>query len=89
MYLHLGADYMVKHSDIIAIFNLHHEESHVYENYIERYKNKYEIIDATEGELCCSLVLTEDKLYLSTISSVTLQKRVEDNVLLEFDMSQE
>lgn len=87
MYLHLGADYMVKHSDIIAIFNLRHEESRIYENYIEKYKNKYEIVDATEGELCCSLVLTEKILYLSTISSVTLQKRVEDNILVEYDVS--
>ena len=29
MYLHLGVDYMVKNSEIIAIFNLGHPQSQV------------------------------------------------------------
>ena len=78
MYLHLGLDYMIKNSEIIAIFNLKDDESDIYEKYISKYVNKYEIIDASEGEEFYSCVLTEDKIYLSAISSLTLKKRIEE-----------
>lgn len=77
MYLHLGVDYMVKNSEIIAIFNLNHVQSLVYSDYIQKYGDRYQIIDASGGEGYYSCVLTQDKLYLSSISSVTLKKRVE------------
>ncbi len=80
MYLHLGADYMVKNSEIVAIFNLHHPQSLVYSDYVQKYKNKYKIIDAS-GEDYYSVILTNDTLYLSSISSLTLKKRVEAGFL--------
>jgi len=75
MYLHLGADFMVKNSDIIAIFDMRSEESTIAEEYINPYKERYKIIDASGGEECSSCILTEDTLYLSSISSLTLKKR--------------
>lgn len=86
MYLHLGSDYMIKNSEIIAIFNLKDDDSDIYKEYIRKYGSKYEIIDASEGEEFYSCVLTEDKIYLSAISSATLKKRLEENVLLDFDV---
>lgn len=86
MYLHLGSDYMIKNSEIIAIFNLKDEDSDIYRDYISKYSSKYEIIDTSEGEGFYSCVLTENKIYLSGISSVTLKKRLEENVLLDFDV---
>lgn len=77
MYLHLGADCMVKNSEIIAIFNLSHPQSAIYSEYVERYRGKYKIIDATEGDAYASVVLTKDTLYLSAISALTLKKRVD------------
>ena len=73
MYLHLGSDYMIKNSEIIAIFN----------QYIRKYADKYEIIDASEGAEFYSCVLTEDKIYLSAISSMTLKKRLEEGFMSE------
>lgn len=81
MYLHLGVDYMVKNSEIIAIFNLGHPQSQVYADYVKKYGARYEIIDASGGEGYYSCVLTEKTMYLSSISSLTLKKRAETGFL--------
>ena len=70
MYLHLGADCMVKNSEIVAIINLCHPQSEACHEYVEKYKDAYKLVDATEGGEASSLVLTEDTLYLSAISSL-------------------
>lgn len=77
MYLHLGADCMVKNSEIIAVFNLRHPQSMIYNDYVEKYGQRYEIVDAAAGEEYASCVLTKYTLYLSAISSFTLKKRIE------------
>lgn len=76
MYLHLGVDYMVKNSEIIAIFNLNHPQSVVYDDFV-----LYKVVDASGGEGYYSCVLTDDTMYLSSISSVTLKKRAESGFL--------
>ena len=48
MYLHLGADCMIKNTDIIAIFNIRDQQSEIYDNYISVNKDKYKIIDLSE-----------------------------------------
>lgn len=77
MYLHLGADCMVKNSEIIAVFNLRHDQSLIYGDYVKEYAHRYKIVDAAGGEEYASLVLTADTMYLSPISSMTLKKRAE------------
>ena len=77
MYLHLGADCTVKKSEIIAIFNLRHPQSAIYSEYVERYRDRYKIIDVAEGDEYASVVLTKDTLYLSAISALTLKKRAD------------
>lgn len=81
MYLRLGVDYMVKNSEIIAIFNLNHPQSLVYADYVKKYGARYEVVDASGGEGYYSCVLTDDKMYLSSISSITLKKRAETGFL--------
>lgn len=81
MYLHLGVDCMVKNSEIIAIFNLSHPQSQVYDDYVKKYGSRYEIVDASGGEGYYSCVLTEQTMYLSSISSITLKKRAESGFL--------
>lgn len=77
MYLHLGADCMVKNSEIIAIFNLRHPQSNIYSEYMQKYSQNYTLVDATEGEDYASVILTKNTLYLSSISAITLKKRVD------------
>ena len=81
MYLHLGVDYMVKNSEIIAIFNLNHPQSVVYDDFVNKYGSRYKFVDASGGEGYYSCVLTNDTMYLSSISSVTLKKRAETGFL--------
>lgn len=68
---------MVKNSEIIAIFNIRHPQSTIYNEYIQKYGQNYSVIDATEGEDYASVILTKDTLYLSAISAITLKKRAQ------------
>lgn len=81
MYLHLGSDYMVKNSEIIAIFNLRYPQSDIYNDYVEKYRHKYRIVDLSEDGNFSSCILTEDTIYLSAISALTLKKRLEEGFL--------
>lgn len=74
---------MVKNSEIIAIFNLRDPQSEIYRDYVEKYKDRYKIVDLSEGEGCSSCIVTEDTIYLSAISSLTLKKRVEEDFLAD------
>lgn len=56
MYLHLGADCMIKNTDIIAIFNIRDQQSEIYDNYISVNKDKYKIIDLSENGECSSCI---------------------------------
>lgn len=51
MYLHLGSDYMVKNSEIIAIFNLRDPQSDIYNAYVEN------IVINTELLICRKTVI--------------------------------
>lgn len=82
MYLHLGADCMVKNSEIIAIFNLRDPQSLIYEDYVLKYGQNYQIVDATDGEAYASMILTDDTLYLSAISAITLKKRADTGFMV-------
>lgn len=83
MYLHLGSDCMVKNSDIIAIFNLRDQQSNIYRDYIEKYRQRYKIIDLSEDGDFSSCIITEKIIYLSAISSLTLKKRLEEGFLAD------
>lgn len=83
MYLHLGSDCMVKNSEIIAIFNLRDQQSNIYRDYIEKYQNRYKIIDLSEHGDFASCIITEKIIYLSAISSLTLKKRLEEGFLTD------
>lgn len=46
-------------------------------------KHKYEVIDLSENGEYSSCILTDDKIYLSGISALTLKKRAEDDFGIE------
>ncbi|MGE5380962.1 MAG: extracellular matrix regulator RemB [Methylocystaceae bacterium] len=77
MFLHLGNDYLVSTSDIVAIINLDidHPLDRVTKDIIELgiAERKLQRIGGIGKEK--SLIITNDKIYLSPISSTTLQKR--------------
>ena len=48
---------------------------------MEKYKDRYQLVDLSEGEDWSSCILTKDVIYLSAISALTLKKRLEDGFL--------
>ncbi len=76
MFLHLGNDISVRTSDIISIHDYDIFDSEENRAYLESMKKKNAIIDS-KGLLkdVKSLIVTEDRLYLSAISSSTLKRR--------------
>ena len=63
MYLHLGSDFVIKNTDIIAIFNIRNQKNNVFKNYLQKQceKHKYEVIDLSENGEYSSCILTDDK----------------------------
>ena len=65
MYLHLGSDFVIKNTDIIAIFNIRNQKNNVFKNYLQKQcdNHKYEVIDLSENGEYSSCILTDDKIY--------------------------
>lgn len=76
MFLHLGSDVMVPVKDVVAIYDhktMEREENHLC---FELIKQEKEIVPIASDEVK-SYVVTDDKIYLSVISSLTLKKRAQ------------
>ncbi len=82
-YLHLGGDVIIPAKNIIAIFEM--ETSTISKDTREFLKISEDegFVETISSELPKSFVITYNekntKIYVSPISSVTLQKRVEEN----------
>ena len=82
MYLHLGQSVVVRHKDIIGIFDLDNASwSHRTRSFLERAEQEGRVISATR-DLPTSFVVCREKdgqsrIYLSQFSSATLKSRVE------------
>lgn len=63
-------DYVEKNNEINSL---------IYENFLE----KNMVIDVTQGSKPKSIIITEKILYLSAISPITLQKRLESYIKVE------
>ncbi|KUO49618.1 MAG: hypothetical protein APF76_00075 [Desulfitibacter sp. BRH_c19] len=76
MHLHIGGQWVVSLNDIIAILNIEKLSKANKEFYETAIYNKklIEIISVKEAKTC---IITPSKVYLSSISSYTLTKRIE------------
>ncbi|MGR6837257.1 extracellular matrix regulator RemB [Syntrophomonas erecta] len=75
MYIHLGNNYIISSNDIIAILNIEPPVSEDIKDIIEIAKNDKKIINISEKDKQKALVICDDYVYLSPISSTTLHKR--------------
>lgn len=76
MFLHLGSDVMVPVKDVLAIYDhktIEREENRECFNQMKQDKKAIRI----GSEEIKSYVVTDDKIYLSVISSLTLKKRAQ------------
>ncbi|BBB90564.1 MAG TPA: DUF370 domain-containing protein [Methylomusa anaerophila] len=74
MFLHLGADTVIRLSTVIAILDLKISGSGASSQYLKNMSNSNKVIDISENN-AKSFILTDKTVYLSAISSQTLKKR--------------
>lgn len=80
MYLHLGNDVLVKTEEVIGIFDLDTTTvSKKTRNYLNKAEKKKEVItvsyDLPKSFVICSKEKKNQRVYLSQLSTATLQKR--------------
>ncbi|MNI10788.1 hypothetical protein D3C73_639140 [compost metagenome] len=75
MFIHLGADKIIRAAELIAIFDLSIEKSSKISKQFIQQANKDKRTEVIGEEECKSLVITRNKVYYSPISSTTLKKR--------------
>lgn len=82
MFLHLGNDVMVSMNDIIAIFDMENTTTARDTREFLRVAQEEDFVVDVSTDLPKSFVVTEvekgNKVYISPISAVTLQKRLEN-----------
>lgn len=81
MFVHLGGNCLIKTEDVIGIFSVKKCSNDYFRYLKNRFNNFYEVEDLSEGNNIDSVILTEKKIYLSVISSSTLQKRINQNII--------
>ncbi len=83
MYLHLGNDVIVNHSDIIGVFDIENTSISKYtKEYLRSNQQGKKIINVTK-DIPKSFVITFDKnkkekVYLSLLAPATLKKRFKE-----------
>lgn len=75
MFLHLGSDVMVPVKDILAIYDHKTIELAANKETLESMMSKKEVVEISKEAK--SYIFTNDKIYLSVISSLTLKKRAQ------------
>lgn len=76
MFLHLGSDRVIPLKNIIAITDMAIVKSGINQDFIKLKRSKKVVEDISEGN-AKSFIITDKKVYLSAISTITLKKRAE------------
>lgn len=79
MFVHIGGTTVIQAKEIIAIFNIDVQStSPVTEQFLQRAKKagQVEVIDTDETK---SVVITENRIFYSPISSLTLKRRSDES----------
>ena len=74
MFLHLGADIVVPLRDVIAITDFKSGKSGINKEFLKKMQDDKKIVDISENS-GKSFIITDEKIYLLTILSLTLKKR--------------
>jgi regulator of extracellular matrix RemA (YlzA/DUF370 family) len=76
VYLHIGENYMINKKDIVMIGNYESAiSSEICKEFFSMAEEEGFILDYSKGK-ARSFILTDEKIYLSLISSNTLGKRM-------------
>ncbi|MBB5336938.1 extracellular matrix regulator RemB [Pectinatus brassicae] len=77
MFLHIGYNITIPLKSIIAIYNLQGNKN---KSFLSSMRHKNKVIDLSD-RAPKSCIITDSKIYLSSISVNTLQKRNTENTL--------
>jgi regulator of extracellular matrix RemA (YlzA/DUF370 family) len=75
IYIHLGNNFITSSKNIIAIPNIEPPISTDLQDIIEIARQDRKIINISNKEKEKSLIITDEHIYISPISSITLYKR--------------
>ncbi|KIL36274.1 hypothetical protein SD71_08325 [Cohnella kolymensis] len=75
MYIHLGGEKIIRTSQLVAIFDISIEQSSKLSRQFVAQAQKNKEVETIGEEEPKSIVVTEQKVYYSPISSSTLKKR--------------
>ena len=75
MYLHLGNNHVVSMREIIAMINITAPVNKSLADFIEKTRKEKKQIIVSEKEKENSMIICDDKIYISPISANTLHKR--------------
>lgn len=77
MFLHVGGDVAIRLSSVIAIIDVKSQRrSRDTRDFLEAAEKRRELIDVSSGRIN-AYVVTQDRVYASSISSQTLKRRTE------------
>jgi len=75
VYIHLGGEKIIRTSQLVAIFDISIEQSSKLSRQFVVHAQKNKIVEAIGEDDHKSIVITENKVYYSPISTSTLKKR--------------
>ncbi|HWP95589.1 MAG TPA: extracellular matrix/biofilm biosynthesis regulator RemA family protein [Syntrophomonadaceae bacterium] len=75
MYIHLGNNHIISSQDVIAILNLNTSLSEDVLDIMEIARSEKKLVNISEEGKEKSLIICNDRTYISPISSITLYKR--------------
>lgn len=75
MFIHLGGERVIQTSELVAIFDISIENSSKLTKQFIQHVEKEKLVEKIGEELPKSLVITNDRIFYSPISSSTLKKR--------------
>jgi len=75
MYLHLGNDQVISGEQVIVIVNLEEAAAGQYDNILETARREQRLKDVSKNGKKKAMVVCDERIYLSPISSNTLYKR--------------
>ncbi|ADM67910.1 extracellular matrix regulator RemB [Paenibacillus sp. NRS-1782] len=75
MYIHLGGEKIIRSSELVAIFDISIEKSSKISKQYVNHAQQQKHIEMIGEEEAKSIVVTQNTVYYSPISSTTLKKR--------------
>ncbi len=89
LFIHLGGDVIIRSKDIIAILNRDVQELSSVTNLYLKAEEKRKAKTVISADYIKSIVVTNDEIYYSPVSSLTLNRRAQGKSLTEQPVEKE